>query len=317
MCLTALCSGCSGGKAQTAPEASGPHFEEITTFSPDSAYSYVARQVEFGPRVPGSRAHDDCREWLVRKFIDFGADTVIVSESATTAWDGTVLPVRNILARFAGTTDSRPIMLAAHYDTRPWADQDSDKDARDKPFDGANDGASGVGVLLEIARNLGAAPARTPVDILLTDVEDYGSTDVDGSWCLGAEIFSENMPYDAVGRPRWGVLLDMVGGRDAVFPREYFSQQIAPTPVAKIWNMAGELGLRKRFPMSTGGAITDDHIPLSRAGIPTADIIESANAATGSFPPTWHTHADNLDNIDASTLGDVGRVVLNVVYNEK
>ena len=306
------------GKAQTSSSESSPSvIEERGEFSADSAYSFVASQVGFGPRVPGTAAHNLCREWLVAKLYEFGADTVMVVGTETTAWDGTKLPVRNILAKFKGISQSRPLLLAAHYDTRPWADEDSDADARTKPFDGANDGASGVGVLLEIARNLGKEPAHVPVDILLTDVEDYGSTHADGSWCLGSQQFADNLPYSPSAMPRWGVLLDMVGGRDAKFSREVFSLQVAPAQVQKIWDMAGRLGLRNRFPTSIGGAINDDHLPLSRAGIPTADIIESSNPQTGSFPPSWHTRADNLSNIDPSTLKDVGRVVLNVIYNEK
>lgn len=315
--MIALTGACSDGKAQTARESDTAAFEERGAFSPDSAYSYVDAQVAFGPRVSGTAAHDACVDFLVDRLRSFGADTVMVVGTPVRVWDGTTLPVRNILARFKGSAAGAPILLAAHYDTRPWADQDYDAEARKHPFDGANDGASGVGVLLEIARNLGMQPSGVGVDILLTDVEDYGSTYVDDSWCLGSAQFAENLPYVAADRPRWGILLDMVGGRDARFPREYFSVQVAPQPVAKIWDMAGKLGLRQLFPMSMGGAITDDHLPLSAAGIPTADIIESKNSQTGSFPPTWHTRADNMENIDRGTLGDVGRVVLNVIYNEK
>lgn len=286
-------------------------------FSGDSAYNFVAGQVEFGPRVPGSQAHAKCSEWLAKTLKNFGADTVEIIGTPVKAWDGTTLPVKNIRARFKGTADTRPLLLVAHYDTRPWADSDPDESKRHSPIDGANDGASGVGVILEIARALGKRTPTVPVEILLTDAEDYGSTDVDGSWCLGAQQFAGNLPYELSRLPRWGILLDMVGGQNARFPQEYFSQQVASVPVSKIWNMAGRLGLRKRFPVSTGGAITDDHLPLSAAGIPTANIIESANPHTGSFPPYWHTHGDNISVIDPSTLADVGRVVLNVIYDEK
>lgn len=315
--ISIIFGACSGEKARAAWDAETVMFEERGAFSGDSAYAYVARQVEFGPRVPGTASHDACVEWLVGTLRGFGADTVMIIGTETTAWNGDRLPVRNILARFKGTSASRPILLAAHYDTRPWADEDSDPDARLHPFDGANDGASGVGVLLEIARNIGKEQTTVPVDILLTDVEDYGSSGFDSSWCLGAQQFAGDLPYAPGDMPRWGILLDMVGGHDAHFPREYFSVQYASVPTAKVWDVAGKLGLRNRFPMSMGGAITDDHIPLTAAGIHTTDIIESANSQTGSFPPSWHTREDNLSNIDATTLSDVGRTVLNVVYYEK
>ena len=316
--LIVLISACSGGKAQTTPSVEKNAFEERGSFSADSAYSYVARQVEFGPRVPGTQAHTSCSEWLVEQFTAFGADTVFIMGNQATLWDGSVMPVRNIVARYKG---EKPILLAAHYDTRPWADQDPDAEARNQPFDGANDGASGVGVLLEIARNLGATRPEVGVDILLTDLEDYGSNGKDDSWCIGSQQFADallarnpNLPLSGY---QYGILLDMVGGKDARFPREYLSVQYAPAPTAKIWDMAAKLGLRNRFPTSVGGAITDDHLPLIRAGVPTADVIESVNPQTGTFPSTWHTKADNLENIDRATLGDVGRVVLNVIYNEK
>lgn len=314
-----MSTACTGKNANN-PAAENPVFNERGAFSADSAFAYVARQVDFGPRVPGSSAHDECADWIIEQLQAFGADTVFSLRSETTAWNGTRLPVRNIMARFNVHSPSR-ILLAAHYDTRPWADQDDDPQAREQPFDGANDGASGVGVILEIARNLGLDKPEIGVDILFTDVEDYGvSSGVahsDDSWCLGARHFAENLPYSASTLPRYGILLDMVGGRGARFPREYLSLQVAPTATARVWDMAGRLGLRERFPMKIGGAVTDDHIPLSQAGILTTDIIESANPETGSFPPTWHTRGDNLQNIDPATLSDVGRVVLNVIYNEK
>lgn len=312
-----LVGACSGGKVRAALESESVQFEERDSFSADSAFAFVERQVAFGPRVPGTPAHGECAAWLVEQLRAFGADTVMITGSDVTAFDGTVLPVKNIVARFKGAGKGRPVLLAAHYDTRPWADEDPDEAARELPFDGANDGASGVGVILEIARNIGIEPAAVPVEILLTDVEDYGSTGFDDSWCLGARQFAQTAVYDHSSRPRWGILLDMVGSRDARFSREYFSTRIAPQVVSKVWDMAGNLGLRNRFPTATGGAITDDHLPLSAVGIPTIDIIENDNPLTGSFPPTWHTRADNLENIDPATLSDVGRTVLNVIYYEK
>lgn len=322
MALTFLMAGtsCSGSIASEGTAADAT-FEERGAFSADSAYGYVERQVEFGPRVPGTAAHGQCREWLSEQLRIFGADTVAVLTSQAEL-RGEPVAVNNIYARIKGkkpiSAGNGPILLVAHYDTRPWADQDASPAARMTPIDGANDGASGVGVIMELARNLAADRPDVTVDILFTDLEDSGdSGDNDNTWCIGASQFARNMPYTKDEMPRFGILLDMVGGRGAVFPQEYFSSVSAPSATAKVWDMARRLDLGRRFPMRMGGAITDDHLPLIKAGIPTTDIIESANSTTGSFSPTWHTLDDNMKNIDRSTLGDVGRVIINVIYNEK
>ncbi len=321
--LACSCSGNSQSKAATA-SASAAKTEAYTergAFSADSAYAYAARQVEFGPRVPGTASHRKCADWLISQLESYGAE-VSTQLTEVTAWNGDRLPLRNIFARFNPKATAR-VLLVAHYDTRPWADQDPDPAKRDKPIDGANDGASGVAVLLEIARNLALEPASIGVDILLNDCEDYGARDeadlenTTETWCLGTQYFAKNMPFSVADMPRYGILLDIVGGRAARFHREYYSAYYAPTPTAKVWGMAQKLGLSDRFPMAIGGAAVDDHIPLIGAGIQTADIIENTNPQTNSFPPTWHTHADNMDNLDKESLGVVGRVVLNVIYNEK
>lgn len=313
----------SSGSTAAATSSAADTIAVRGAFSGDSAMAMAERQVAFGPRVPGTDAHAHCVAWLVDRLSTFGADTVEVLESSATAWNGTQLPVRNILARFNAAASAR-IILLAHYDTRPWADQEPDEALRERPIDGANDGASGVAVLLEIARNLGLEPASVGVDILLTDCEDYGrradapaTSDYDDSWALGAKHFAKHLPYTATNMPRYGILLDIVGGRDARFPHEYFSANLAQAPTAKVWNMARRLGFAERFPAQMGGAVNDDHMPLIQAGIPVTDIIESANPQTGSFPPTWHTHSDNIEHLDVATMHAVGTVVLNVIYNEK
>lgn len=325
MSISTAVIGCSGTATKAAPAAAADSvMAPIGNFSADSAMLYARRQVEFGPRTPGSQAHDACADWLVATLRSAGADTVMVLGNPATAWDGTTLPVKNIFARFAPDATSRVILLA-HYDTRPWADQMTDEAMRNTPIDGANDGASGVAVLLEVARNLGMQRPDIGVDILLTDCEDYGAPGdagidpqtANGSWCLGARDFAANLPYSAANLPRFGILLDMVGGRGARFNREYLSAQLAPMPTARVWATAAKMGLADRFPMTIGGAVTDDHLPLIEAGIPVTDIIESASPATGSFPATWHTTDDNIDNLDPEAMADAGRVVLNVIYTEK
>ncbi len=282
--------------------------------------AYLRRQVEAGPRVPGSKAHTATGDYLASTLRSLGADTVIEHITAATAWNGDRLPLRNILARFAPESKGKRILLVAHWDSRPWADQEATDELRRQPIDGANDGASGVAVLLEIARLLGQQPAAEPVDILLTDGEDYGAPEgEDGdetSWCLGTQAWlAEAMPYDFSTQPRYAILLDMVGGRDARFHREVISDYLAKDVVDMAWSRAATLGLGDRFVNERGGTVIDDHLFINRAGIPAIDIIESANPLTGSFNPTWHTHDDTADNIDPATLEAVGRLIRSIVYN--
>ena len=319
--LAGLLLSCSGRPQRSdAAPARTDSVAEAGSVSADSLMAMLRAQTDMGPRVPGSAAHARCADMLAGRLHGYGADSVEILESDAVAWDGTRLRVRNILARYGTELPSR-VLLLAHYDTRPWADRDPSPDARRTPIDGANDGASGVAALLEIARNLSMRPAPVGVDILLTDCEDYGVPDGEpgdeDSWCLGAQAFAAALPYTPATMPRYGILLDMIGGRGARFHREYFSEQAAPAVNDRIWAMARRLDLGSRFPDQIGGAITDDHLPLIRSGIPTADIIECASPRTGSFPVTWHTLDDNAANIDSAAMRDVTRVVLNVIYNER
>lgn len=320
--MAMVCAACkSNSKTDSAQNGTTPKSTPIGNFDADSAYQYIADQVAFGPRIPGSDAHRNCRDWLVQSLKNHGADSVIVQEATVKAYNGDVLPISNIIAGF-NIRQSRRVLLVAHWDTRPWADHDNTIEKRHSTFDGANDGGSGVGVLLEIARNLGQKAPSVGVDIMFTDAEDYGNSDGFDSnsdtWCLGSKYWSENIvPYRIDNLPVYGILLDMVGGRNAVFHYEAFSTQNAATPTIKVWSEAEALGYGDRFPRRLGGAVTDDHINITNAGIPTTDIIELNNIETQSFPPTWHTLADNMSNIDKSTLKAVGQTVLNVVYKEK
>lgn len=293
----------------------------IGEFNADSAFQYIKNQVEFGPRVPGLKSHDSCASYIIEELERFAADSLIVQKAEVTAFDGAKLPITNIMARY-NPEKSRRVLLAAHWDTRPWADKEPDAERRLEPIPGANDGASGVGVLLEIARNFSLRDPEVGVDLLFVDAEDYGNStgfgNNDETWCLGTQHWVENMPYKKASEmPVYGILLDMVGGRDAHFHQEAFSMQHAPAITNKVWAEAANLGYDDVFVNSPGGAVIDDHVFLSDAGIPTTDIIETLNDRTASFPPTWHTHDDNLDNIDIESLEAVGRTVLNVVYKEK
>ncbi len=321
--LSVSCRGTAGSNSTgTTDTASTRTTEVLGSFNADSAYGYIADQVGFGPRVPGTDGHAACRDYIITTLRRLPADSVIVQDGTVTAFDNTELPITNIMARF-NTGQPHRILLAAHWDTRPWADMEASADERRRPIPGANDGGSGVGVLLEIARNLAAKKPDAGVDILFIDAEDYGLPDGfgrnDDTWCLGAQYWvSHNMiPYTSDNLPAYGILLDMVGGRDARFHYEDFSVRKARIPTMKVWSEASKLGYSEKFPRSIGGAALDDHVVLTNAGIPTTDIIEINNVETGTFPPTWHTHNDNLDNLDRSTLKAVGETVLNVIYKEK
>lgn len=322
--MTALWAACSSGRstegADTAAAADDSGATSISVaFDADSAMSYVRRQVEFGPRVPGSAGHKACGDWLVSELRRHGADTVIEQEAVVTAHNGDRLPIRNIMARY-NPSSRRRVLLLAHWDTRPWADEDPDPANRAKPLPGANDGASGVGALLEIARQLKSKSAPVGVDILFVDAEDYGqsggSGDTAATWCLGTQYWTANMPYSPNELPLYAVCLDMVGGVNAVFHREFFSNMKARSVVDKIWATAARAGYGDRFVNDIGGSIVDDHIFINEAGIPAVDIIECVNRETRSFPPTWHTMADDVDHIDPASLKAAGQTVINTVFNE-
>lgn len=281
-------------------------------FSGDSAFNFVKQQVDFGPRVPGTAPHAACHDFIAERLQSYGAkvellDTLFANPS------GNKVEIRNILGHFNPDARQR-IMLVAHYDTRPWADRDPDPAAYKTPIDGANDGASGVGVMLEIARLIAAQSPKTGVDMLFVDYEDSGSySGPDEEWCLGSQAYAASLTPGSA-RPSMAILLDMVGGPDAIFPIEYFSAQAAPEVVDLVWRKADEAGQSSRFVRQMGGAINDDHVYLLKAGIPAIDIIECANDLTGSFNPTWHTLDDNIKNIDRATLQAVGDVITSVVY---
>lgn len=310
-------SACS--KGAPAPAAAPAATPAPTVFSADSAMAMLRAQTDFGPRVPGSGAHLTCRQWLCSTLVRLGADTVIVQEGAATAYDGTTVPLNNIIARFNPAQSPR-ILLAAHYDTRPWADRDPDPERRSQPLDGANDGASGVAVLLETARCLSTQAPDAGVDIIFFDTEDYGApadSGADGGWCLGSQYWSTHpVPYTGGNLPQTGILLDMVGARGARFLPEAHSAAYAPATVSKILRAANAAGYGSYFPTGNGPAIVDDHIYMLAAGIPSADIIDAAHPATGSFPPQWHTHADNVENIDPATLRAVGATILKLISDE-
>lgn len=297
------------------------------SFNADSAYAFTKAQCDFGPRNMNSRGHDLCGEWIVSKFKEYGCK--VTTQTATLAgYDGTKLRSRNIMASINPEATTR-ILLCAHWDSRPWADNDPDSANWRKPILAANDAASGVAVMLELARIIGkskdekAFNKQLGIDFVCFDAEDWGTpqwadvADNADSWALGAQYWSKNLPqgYEA----RYGILLDMVGGVGAKFYREGMSMQYAPEIVKKVWRAAREVGFGSYFPKEDGGVITDDHVPVNQfAKIPTIDIIPYyADCQQSSFGPTWHTLADNMENIDKNTLKAVGQTLVQVIYKEK
>jgi hypothetical protein len=289
----------------------GPEFDAA------SAYGFVKKQVEFGPRVPGTPAHAACADWLVKEFKQWTPDVVVQAFRAK-AFDGTLLDGQNIIASFnAGASDR--ILLCAHWDSRPFADHDPDPANRYTPIMGANDGASGVGVLLEVARLLSLRKPACGVDIVLFDLEDYGEHNEwrgkvsPDNWCLGSQHWARN-PHRPGYRARYGVLLDMVGASDAVFPRDGTSMYFAPSVTKRVWETARGLGYSRYFLDRESGSLIDDHLYINQlTGIPTVDIIHY-DPDRGAFAASWHTLGDTLDKIDIDTLTAVGRTVLALIY---
>ncbi len=294
----------------------------VPGFDADSAYAYIEKQLSFGPRVPGSEAHSKCASWLETIMESF-ADTVQVQAFKARAYNGNVLRGRNIIASF-NLENKKRIMLSAHWDSRPFADHDPLESNHNTAIDGANDGASGVGVLIEAARQFSMQNPAIGLDIIFFDLEDYGPPQDaqnyagEDYWGLGSQYWANN-PHKTNYRALYGILLDMVGVKDPTFMMEGFSMMYAPSRVKKVWDMAEELGYGKYFPRERGSYITDDHYYVNNiANIPTINIIHlDPKSVNGSFFDHWHTVNDNLESIDRSSLKIVGTVILNVVYREK
>ncbi|MBL7953380.1 MAG: M28 family peptidase [Flavobacteriales bacterium] len=319
-----LLAACEPDVPETPPPAPTPAQPAIAVtplFNADSAYAFVAKQVAFGPRVPGTEPHRNCGDWMVERLKAAGA-TVVEQTGTVTSFNNERLPLRNIIGQFHPDRKER-LLLLAHWDTRPFADKDDER--TNQPIDGANDGGSGVGILLEIARHLSSKEHGPGIDILFTDVEDHGRptgamTHDESSletWCLGSQYWAKN-PHVPNYTARFGILLDMAGGRDARFYQEALSMQYASAVVKKVWKTATVLGYGDRFVQETKYFVgIDDHIPVNKTlRIPTIDIIEY-DPATEAFGPYWHTHDDDMDVIDQATLKAVGQTVLEVVWKER
>ena len=285
-------------------------------FSGELAFDFIQKQVDFGPRVPGSEAHAECADWLAAKLDSFGAK-VTVQKGQVERYDGKKLPMFNIVGSYNPSASKR-ILLCAHWDTRHVADQGNER--QQEPILGANDGGSGVGVLLEVARQLQIKAPSAGVDIIFFDVEDQGQPDYvtpfkRDTYCLGSQYWAKN-PHTPGYTAQNGILLDMVGAKDAVFTLEGTSMQFAPDFMRLVWDKAIQLKHSKYFHYNRTAPITDDHLYINLlAGIPTIDIIQNDKNTRSGFGAYWHTHNDNMDIIDKATLQAVGETVLAVVYD--
>lgn len=301
------------------PEVSVPRFDR------DTAYQFVVDQLAFGPRVMNSEGHEAAKNWLVGKMKSYGAD-VIEQTFTAKAYTGLTLNGTNIIAQYNPELSNR-IVLAAHWDTRHIADSPLSAERKDEPILGADDGASGVAVLMEVARQLNASPIELGVDIIFFDAEDYGFSKEEYanqqeqqesvlSYALGAQHWSRNKHTNQ--SYQYGILLDMVGAKNAYFPKEGYSMQYAPQVVEKIWKLARSMGYSNYFADVEGGGVTDDHYFVNvMGGVPMIDIINlPPNSNNKGFGSHWHTHNDDINVIDKRTLRAVGQVMLAVLYRE-
>lgn len=302
-------------------------------FSADSAYAFCAAQCDFGPRAMNTEGHERCKDWIISKFRQYGCE-VSTQQADLTGYDGTTLHATNIIAKYRPELTTR-VLLCAHWDSRPWADNDPDEANWRKSIVAANDAASGVAVMLEIARLLSSPTTQNSspnthhpspnigIDFICFDAEDWGTpqweenhAESDNSWALGSNYFAQNLPerYEV----RYGILLDMVGGQGAKFYQEQISLHFASAIVEKVWRAAEQAGFSSYFPKTTGGQINDDHFPLNRyARIPTIDIIPYyPDCPQSTFGPTWHTLDDDMQHIDRNTLKAVGQTVVQVLWTE-
>lgn len=302
--------------APPVPAKPKPIQVAVPDFNADTAYYAIQKQISFGPRIPNTASHKKCAVWILNEFKRHGL-TLTEQRFQAKHHTGETYNGLNIIAQYK-PENPRRILIAAHWDSRYQADHDT-KD-QNKPIDGADDGGSGVGVILEMARLLAQNPVDIGVDFILFDAEDQGKDGVEGeepteeTWCLGSQFWSKNM-HKGGYMPYYAVLLDMVGAKGAQFPKEGSSMQVASQTVNKIWALAGALGYGNYFIDTPGPGIVDDHIFVIRnARIPMIDIVHMKTSGEKLFGPYHHTHDDNIKVIDKNTLKAVGQTMTAFVY---
>lgn len=300
--LLLVLTGCpSNNDANSAQTQSDASEVKAPAFSEDNAFELLRTQVNFGPRMPGHAAHDNQLKWMV-DYLRSRADTVETQPFNYTTTKGKQLALANVFARFNPSAQDR-VLLVAHWDTRPTADEDPDSTKRKDPILGADDGASGVALLMEIANVLSKNKPPIGVDLLFVDGEDWGPSGED--MYLGAKHFAANLP--AGYKPLYGIVVDMIADQNPVYPIESNSQDRAPEVVERVWRTAEQLGLGNHFRRSSAGGIEDDHMPLNQAGIRTIDIIDFDY-------PYWHTTGDVVEHTAPKGLGVVGKVLLTLIF---
>jgi len=321
-CLLVL-AGCNHNPKQPSPAVPAVDYTSVVApaFNADSAYAYTAAQVAFGFRTPGSKGQKQCAEYLAAQMSRW-CDTVIVQDFSTTLWNGTQAKGKNIIASLEGHPGSpagKRILLGAHWDSRLWADHDPDPDNRRSPILGANDGASGVAVLMELARAMSQSRPGVAIDFIFFDIEDQGIPEwadryEDDTWCKGSQYWAQH-PHTPYYTAVYGVLLDMVGTQQPRYTKEQVSMRYAPHIMDKIWTVADALGYGKVFVNHKTDPILDDHLYVNQmAGIPMVDIVQ--NNIGVSFFPYWHTLGDNMEHVDRNSMKMVGDVLLKTIYGD-
>ena len=310
MTMTA-CGGKTVAEEKTDTSANDTTAAKVPEFNADTAYLLVKQQCDMGPRVPGTPAHKKCVEWITQK-LNTWCDSVVTQTAQVTTFDNTHLNMTNLVGIINPQAEQR-LLLLAHYDCRPWADQDPDESLHKQPVMGANDAASGAAVLLELARVMAGEKPEIGVDFLFVDVEDWGEEENEDSWALGTQYWALH-PHVSAYKPTFGILLDMVGAHGATFAPEAFSLQFAQGAVKLMWDTAQKAGYSNYFVMrNEAPGITDDHVPINKVGIPCIDIIDTRGE--GGFFDGWHTTHDTLDNIDPATLKAVGQTLTHLIYS--
>ncbi len=314
--MITIFNGCDGkkGPEQTAPYVSLSKNQQYPKSDPSMIYSYVEKQLENGPRVVGSKAHQMTKEFFLGTLRQY-ADKIETQDFELTGYDNEKLALTNIIAKFNLTAKKR-IFICGHWDSRPRSDQDTDIKLRTQPVMGANDGASGCAVMLELARLMKTKMPDVGVDLIFLDGEDYGKSSDLSMFCLGSKYFAANAKEYS---PEFGILLDMVGDKEAQFYQEQNSVIFGSEIVELVWEAARSTGANS-FVSQAGASIYDDHIPLNQAGLKTIDIIDASLVGADSTAGRrryWHTTHDTIENISKSTLGEVADVLLNVIYSVK
>ena len=274
-------------------------------FDSARAFQYLQDQTAFGPRVPGTPEAGKCLEYLKHHFSGLTKQLDTQSFSFQDPYSGRTIPLVNVIARFRGLEGGTdPILLIAHWDSRPRTDFPSDQSKANDPIVGANDGASGVAVLMELGNMFAERPPACDVVLLLVDGEDWGKEGDNEYYLLGSKYFASK---GIRGHYRFGIVIDMVGDKLQQFYREGFSEEFYKPLNDMAWHTARKLGVTSFFD-SVKYVVTDDHLPISAAGVPTIDIIDFDY-------PYWHTDQDTPDKCSAESLANIGRVLAEIVYN--